>query len=78
MNCAYCGRPPAQRIEAAEDLDALPVGAVVLAGGQAWQGIRTPAGPLWRLAGGVSDRPSLYVLRVFGPATVLFTPSGDS
>lgn len=68
-------RPPTRVITTVDDLDALPVAAVILAGGQAWQGIRTPVGPLWRLAGGAFDRSSEYVLCMFGPATVLFTPT---
>lgn len=63
-----------QVIEDPTVLDALPSGSVILAGGQAWQSIRR-AGPLWLLAGGSSDRSSLYVLRVFGSATVLHTPT---
>lgn len=67
-------RPPAQVIADPAELDTLPVAAVILAGGQAWQGVRTPVGSAWRLAGGSTDRTSKYVLSVFGDATVLHIP----
>ena len=70
----------AEQITTAAELDALPVGSVVLAalpGAIAWQKVATDAGARWADANSVPGRLSGSLLARRGPMTVVHVPGRD-
>ena len=67
-----------QEIKSVEEMDRLPVGAVVIdVGGDAWQKRAYDDGPSWVMAGLLSDPETAETVFAYSPLLPAFVPDED-
>ncbi|WP_280470978.1 hypothetical protein [Nocardia cyriacigeorgica] len=73
-------RPPTCEITDPAELEALPVGSVILAGTWAMQSVRADDSGrvIWRIAGNGAQRWSAELIRLHRSATVLHVPTEEA